>query len=183
MVFLAECKLIISMLCNWAGFSLIFIVIFFLYVVFPLMLSEPQNNNALYCTCNWVVFFLFIPASFFTFPWHVAVCFYKCVCVCTDICGCVCQYLQRIWKRASGRWRGSCCNWRETWRLSPPPMTKTTCSLLKWLYPLHKHAFTHQSRELFNEFTVMNQMVQKLEEYMFSFNSAGLQRVAKSRFS
>lgn len=184
MVFLAVCKLIISMLCNWAGFALIFPVILFLCMLFFLWCFQ-----SLKIIMHFIVpvielsFFLFIPASFFTFPWHVAVCFYKCVCVCTDICGCVCQYLQRIWKRASGRWRGSSCNWRETWRLSPPPMTKTTCSLLKWLYPLHKHAFTHQSRELFNGFTVMNQMIQKLEEFMFSFNSAVLQRVAKSRLS
>lgn len=34
MVFLAECKLIISMLCNWAGFSLIFPVIFFCMLFF-----------------------------------------------------------------------------------------------------------------------------------------------------
>lgn len=128
---------------NHAGVSFIFPVIsFFLYVVFSLILSEPQNNNAFDCTRNWVVLF---SSSFSTILWHVGVfpCAVTNVCVCLDICGCVCQCLQRIWKRASGRWRGSCCSWRETWRLSPPPMTPTTCSSLKWLYPLHTHAFTH----------------------------------------
>ena len=93
MVFLAECKLIISMLCNWAGFSLIFPVIFFLYVVFPLMLSEPQNNNALYCTCNWVVFFclLLLFSSHFLDTWlcaftNVSVCVLIYLDVCVSIC-------------------------------------------------------------------------------------------------
>lgn len=95
----------------------------------------------------------------------VYVCCCKCVCVCVLIYVCVCQCLQRIWKRASGRWRGSCCSWRETWRLSPPLMTPTTCSSPKWLYPLHTHAFTHQSWALFNEFAVINQTEQKLEYY------------------
>lgn len=69
------------------------------------------------------------------------------------------QYLQRIWKRASGKWRGSCCSWRETWRLFPPLMTPTTCSSLKCLYPLHKHAFPHWSGELFSGFTVRQQNI------------------------
>lgn len=74
-----------------------------------------------------------------SFHFHVGVflCdFFFLMNVCMSLwCVCVCQCLQRIWKRVSGRWRGSCCSWRETWRLSPPPMTPTTCSSLKWLYP------------------------------------------------
>lgn len=50
------------------------------------------------------------------------------------------QCLQKIWKKASGRWRGSCSSWSETLRLLPPQMTQTTCSSRKWLYPLHMHA-------------------------------------------
>lgn len=53
------------------------------------------------------------------------------------------QCLQRIWKKASGRWRGSCSSWSETLRLLPPRMTQTTCSSRKWLYPLHMHACMH----------------------------------------
>lgn len=55
------------------------------------------------------------------------------------------QCLQRIWKKASGRWRGSCSSWSETWRLLPPQTTQTTCSSQKWLYPLHMHAFVCRS--------------------------------------
>lgn len=51
------------------------------------------------------------------------------------------QCLQRIWKKASSKWRGSCCSWSETLRLLPPRMTQMTCSSQKWQYPLHVHAF------------------------------------------
>ncbi len=126
--------------------SLLFIYLFIYCCCLSGILSGAQNKNAADCTCNWVAFF---SDSFFTFLWHV--CFLcqvtqSVTSVCVLIYVHVCQCLQRIWKRASGRWRGSCCSWRETWRLSPPLMTPTTCSSLKWLYPLHMHAFTPQSR-------------------------------------
>lgn len=86
-------------------------------------------------------------ASSFIFLWHNGAfpCAFKdtvqyvylCVLIYVDVFQC----LQRIWKRALGRWRGSCCSWKETWRHFPPLMTPTTCSSLKWLYPLHMHAF------------------------------------------
>lgn len=122
-------------------FSFTFSLLCFLACCFSLLLLELQNNNVLNCTCNWVVLsqlllHISLPCG------CIFVHLNKCVCARALIYVGVCQCLQRIWKRASGRWRGSCCSWRETWRLSPPLMTPMTCSSLKWLYPLHTHAFT-----------------------------------------
>lgn len=88
---------------------------------------QPHNNNAFDWACNWVVLCVSL-----TFPWLLWMCF----CLYVGVCQC----LQRIWRRAWGRWSGSCYNWRETWRLSPPQMTPKTCSSPKWQYPLHIEA-------------------------------------------
>lgn len=74
---------------------------------------------------------------------------YSLLFLCLDIYVALFQCLQRIWKRASGRWRGSCCSWRKTWRRFPPTMTLTTCSSPKWLYPLDMHLFTRRYGESF----------------------------------
>lgn len=133
-----QCEPIISMLCIWAGFSFPCFYLFFGDVVF---LWFFQSINIIMHLIVPVIELSSVSLCFFSSHFHVGVflCdFFILMNVCLSLwctCACVCQCLQRIWRRVCGRWRGSCCSWRETWRLSPPRMTPTTCSSLKWLYP------------------------------------------------
>lgn len=108
--------------------------------------SEFHCNNAFYFSCNSAVL------SCLFLPWVVGVflcAFIMYLCLCVLIYVVIFQFLQKIWKRASGRWRGSCYSWRETWRLFPPQVTPVTCSSLKWLYPF-THVWVHLFTCLWN---------------------------------
>lgn len=114
---------------------------------FPQNLWEIQNDNAFVCTCKCAILSLLVSPHPLSFLYLM---------LCVSVWMCV-QSLQRTWKRASGRWRGSCCSSRRTWRLSPPPMTPATCFSAKWSYPFHIYAFAHWSGAVYGGFTVSEQ--------------------------
>lgn len=144
-----------SMLVSEVVSSSVFFLFFVLCLLFFHRIFERfKNDNAFDCTCICAILSLLVPPPllFETF------CFYfLTLCVSVWMCVRASQCLQRTWKRASGRWRGSCCSSRRTWRLSPPPMAPMTCFSPKWSYPFHIYAFAHCSGAAYGEFIVSEQ--------------------------